>query len=144
MCLSIYLVTDADLPELPWDTRQPAFYVERLKRKERFLRGLSGNNAYLLGSHEGCGCGFLSDGLEPKELAPSAASRRALSQYVEEVNRGGGDVFLLAVWAGDEGKPAVRGTVTSEELVGYPWDQTWEAPHLLRVIPAPGNASARL
>ena len=136
MCLFVYLVTDADLPELPWDKKQPAFCVERLKRKEKFLRGLSGNNAYLLGSHEGCGCGFLSDGLDPKELAPSDASRLALSQYVEEVIRSEGDVLLLAAWAGDESKPAVRATVTSEELVAYPWDRTWEAPHLLRVASA--------
>ena len=136
MCLFVYLVTDADLPELPWDKKQPAFCVERLKRKEKFLRGLSGNNAYLLGSHEGCGCGFLSDGLDPKELAPSDASRLALSQYVEEVIRSEGDVFLLAAWAGDESKPAVRATVTSEELVAYPWDRTWETPHLLRVASA--------
>ena len=136
MCLFVYLVTDADLPELPWDKKQPAFCVERLKRKEKFLRGLPGNNAYLLGSHEGCGCGFLSDGLEPKELAPSDASRLALSQYVEEVIRSEGDVFLLAAWAGDESKPAVRATVTSEELVAYPWDRTWETPHLLRVASA--------
>ena len=136
MCLFVYLVTDADLPELPWDKKQPAFCVERLKRKEKFLRGLSGNNAYLLGSYEGCGCGFLSDGLDPKELAPSDASRLALSQYVEEVIRSEGDVLLLAAWAGDESKPAVRATVTSEELVAYPWDRTWEAPHLLRVASA--------
>ena len=44
MCLFVYLVTDADLPELPWDKKQPAFCVERLKRKEKFLRGLSACN----------------------------------------------------------------------------------------------------
>src|SRR5438094_7240735 len=55
MCLYIYLVTDANLPELRWDKRQPAFNVHHLKRKEKFLRNLAGANAYILGSTRGAG-----------------------------------------------------------------------------------------
>ena len=143
MCLYVYLVTDSSLPELPWDKEHAAFNVYRMERKEGFLRNFAGANAYILGSHEGCGCGFLSDGLEPKELVASDASRQALSDHVEEVIRGEGAIFLLAAWDGDESKTPVGATVTSRELAAYPWDQTREAPHILQVTPASGSASKR-
>src|SRR5205807_1513563 len=83
--------------------------VHRLKRKEKFLRGLSGANAYILGSHEGCGCGFILDELsDPEDRAASEDSRRRLCEYVDAVVRGEASVVLLAAWQGDEGKPPVR------------------------------------
>jgi hypothetical protein len=142
MCLFVYLVTDSALPEIPWDKRRPAFNVQRLKRKEKFLRNLSGANAYVLGSSEGCGCGFMSSELDdPEERAPAAASRQALREYVEGIPQSEGHVVLLAAWDGDEGNPAVRATITSRDLLVYPWDQTWEAPHLIEVTRAPGKAA---
>jgi len=145
MCLLVYLVSDSDLPEVPWDRRHPAFNVERLKRKEEFLHILPGANAYMLGSHEGCGCGFMSNELDdPQERAASDASRLALSEYVEGVIRGDVQLFLLAAWDGDENNPLVRARVTSRDLLAYPWDQTWDAPHLIEVTPVPGNESPNL
>src|SRR5437867_12259097 len=83
MCLYIYLVTDANLPELRWDKRQPAFNVHHLKRKEKFLRNLAGANAYILGSHEGCGCGFILDELGDPQDQAAEDSRRRLCEYVD-------------------------------------------------------------
>jgi hypothetical protein len=140
MCLHVYLVTDAILPELPWDKRRPAFHVERLKRKERFLSNVSGANAYNLGSHEGCGCGFISSEFDdPEERAPNEASRLALCEYVEDVMQREGQLVLFAAWDGDEGKAAVRAKVTSRDLLVYPWDQVVDAPRLLVVTPGPGE-----
>ena len=142
MCLLVYFVTDSDLPEVPWDKRHPAFNVERQKRKEKFLRILPGANAYMLGSYERCGCGFISNELDdPQERAASDASKKALSEYVERVIRGEGQLVLLAAWDGDENNAPVRARVTSRDLLAYPWDQTWEAPHLIEVTPMPGDES---
>ena len=141
MCLLVYLVTDSDLPEIPWDKRHPAFNVHRLKRKEKFLRNLPGANAYMLGSSEGCGCGFISSELDdPEEQAPVQASNQALCEYVEGLIGTEGQLVLFAAWDGDQGKPAVRARVTSRDLPEYPWDQTWEAPHLIEITRAPGAA----
>jgi hypothetical protein len=139
MCLFVYLVTDSNPPEVAWDKKKPAFNVQRLKHKHEFLRNLSGANAYMLGSHEGCGCGFMSSELDdPEDRAPAEASRLALCEYVEAVMRREGQLVLFATWDGDERKSAVRATVTSRDLLAYPWDQTWEAPHLIEVTRAPG------
>lgn len=144
MCLLVYLVTDSNLPELPWDKRQPSFNVRHLKRKEEFLSNLSGANAYMLGSHEGCGCGFISSEFDdPDERAPAAASRLALCEYVEDVMRSEGQLVLFAAWDGDEGKPAVSTKVTSRNLLLYPWDQVVDAPHLIEIAPAPGHTSSK-
>jgi hypothetical protein len=145
MCLYVYLVTDSNLPELPWDKKQPAFNVHHLKRKEKFLRDLSGANAYILGSHEGCGCGFILDELsDPQDRAASEDSRRKLCEYVEGVVRSEAGVVLLAAWQGDERKPPVRARVTAQDLFAYPWDRTWDAPHLIEVRPTLGLASSSL
>jgi len=145
MCLLVYLVSDSDLPEVPWDKRHPAFNVVRLKRKKEFLRILPGANAYMLGSYQGCGCGFMSNEVDdPQERAPSDASKKALSEYVERVVRAEGQLVLLAAWDGDENNPPVRARVTSRDLLAYPWDQTWEAPHLIEVTPVPGSESPKL
>src|SRR5438067_4355362 len=145
MCLYVYVATDSDLPELRWDKKQPAFNVHRLKRKEKFLRGLSGANAYILGSHEGCGCGFIVDELgDPQRQAASENSRRGLSEYVDRVVRRETSVVLLAAWQGDEGKPPVRARVTAQDLPAYPWERTWDAPHLIEVTSTPGHASSSL
>ena len=142
MCLLVHLVTDSDLPELPWDKSRPAFHVQRLKRKERFLKNLIGANAYNLGSHEGCGCGFISSELDdPDERAAASASRLALCEYLERVVPRERQLVLLAAWSGDETKPAVRHSVTTRDLLVYPWDQTWEAPHLIEVTTAAGNVA---
>ena len=99
----------------------------------------------MLGSYEGCGCGFISDELDdPQDRAASDTSKKALSEYVEGVIRGEGQVVLLAAWDGDENKPPVRARVTSRDLLAYPWDQTWEAPHLIEVTLVPGNESPTL
>ena len=144
MCLYIYLVTDANLPELRWDKRQPAFNVHHLKRKEKFLRNLAGANAYILGSHEVCGCGFILDELGDPQDQAAEDSRRRLCEYVDGVVRGEASVVLLAAWQGDEGKPPVRARVTAQDLLAYPWDQTWDAPHLIEVTSTPGHASSSL
>jgi len=142
MCLYVYLVTDSTLPELPWDKRQPSFNVQRLKRKEKFLRNLPGANAYMLGSHEGCGCGFISRDFDDPEERPAETSRLALCEYVEEVMRSEGQLVLFAAWDGDEGKPAVRATLTSRDLFVYPWDQVVDAPHFLEVTLGPSAAAS--
>jgi len=145
MCLYVYIATDSDLPELRWDKKQPAFNVHRLKRKEKFLRGLSGANAYILGSHEGCGCGFILDELsDPEDRAASEDSRRRLCEYVDAVVRGEASVVLLAAWQGDEGKPPVRARVTAQDLLAYPWDRTWDAPHVIEVTSTSGHPSSSL
>ncbi len=145
MCLYVYVATDSDLPELRWDKKQPAFNVHRLKRKEKFLRGLSGANAYILGSHEGCGCGFILDELsDPEDRAASEDSRRRLCEYVDAVVRGEASVVLLAAWQGDEGKPPVRARVTAQDLLAYPWDRTWDAPHVIEVTSTSGHPSSSL
>lgn len=144
MCLLVYLVTDSDLPEIPWDKRRPAFNVHRLKRKEKFLRNLPGTNAYMLGSSEGCGCGFISSELDhPEEHAPVQASNQALCEYVEGLIGTEGQLVLFAAWDGDQDKPAVHDSVTSLDLLEYPWDQIFDGPRLLEVRPFPGHRSPK-
>ena len=131
MCLTVYLVSDANLPEIKRDKAHPAFGAARLKRKEKFLNRLPGANAYYLGSYQGCGCGFLSE--EPAD-SESQASRNELSTYVANALREQSPVVLFAVWAGDEDKKATMVKISLADVQGYTWEQTSDGPQVIEVV----------
>lgn len=135
MCLFVYLVTDSNLPEIEWQKAQPTFNVVRLKRKEKFLDSLQGTNAYMLGSYEGCACGFmLEDSVDPEDRVASQASLEKLSQYVADALGREGRLFLFAAWDGDERKEPAKAKVRPPDLQRYPWGETWDRPHLIEVV----------
>jgi hypothetical protein len=121
MCLFIYVASDYPLPEIPWNEKNPAFFVtsEIGSEAECVRNNFTKPYVYYAGSHEGCGCGFGYDTdyeLEnmmkdyPDDLAKAKAENAArresiyrLREYLE-VAVESGDVELYAPWAGNEGK----------------------------------------
>ena len=106
-----------------------------------------------VGSHEGCGCGFESNGLdfdgvettkEASELLPAMSeeeqvkfqaeqrSRTWLRELVEAA-RAHGPVEPFACWAGDESEPALhRYVIDASHLTDYTAPLTERAHYTLR------------
>ena len=63
MCLAIYIASDIELSTSKWDKNSPSFYSESIEPNKHYGvdRHFSKPYVYYLGSHEGCGCGFMYD-----------------------------------------------------------------------------------
>lgn len=102
--------------------------VEEVAAEAPVRKRFSSLHVVYVGSHEGCGCGFESNGLdfdgvestevalellgamtetEQAEFLAEQRSRAWLRAMVESA-RADGPVELFACWAGDEGEPALH------------------------------------
>lgn len=67
MCLAVYLASDAPLPVIPWCDAAPAFHVSaRVPDATLLARHTTKPNVRYVGTHSGCGCGFMYTGIEPR------------------------------------------------------------------------------
>ena len=119
MCMLLYIASDHPLPEIPWDEKNPAFYVtSKLWEKAECIRNIfTKPYVYYLGSHQKCGCGFSYDNGEedkrryekyPETLAKAIADNnygrenmRRLREYQEAAIELG-DVELYGPQGGSE------------------------------------------
>ena len=133
MCLVIYLATEAQLPV--GDETAPALNV-RLPKRKRVRAEFNAGYVYEIGSHTGCGCGFLTDGDDADEAVKTAESRAALRSYVEQALQSG-EVELHVCWGGDEKKAARSLVMSPEQLVTAHFDSAWDQPIRIEVRPDP-------
>lgn len=118
MCLAVYVASDQPLPVVAWDEAAPDFYIKQYQGRFQPLRHVTKPYHYYVGSHTGCGCGFLYDGVS-EGIAEYETIRRMyqrLARYLTDVTAGA-PVELFICWGGDEGTaPTQRLVTTPDEL----------------------------
>ena len=57
MCLLIHIGISYALTEVPWNSKAPAFHVERVN-DDSIVKTLNSPFVYYIGAREKCGCGF--------------------------------------------------------------------------------------
>ncbi len=127
MCMAVYIASDSPLPLISWNKNQRDFSVSELNKSsdQKVRVQFTKPYVYYVGSHLGCGCGFLE---------PYRKSLARLSAYLAEATKQYGEVELFAGWEGDQAeKPEIRGTITPKEIGA---DRFWfEEKQFLLVTP---------
>ena len=117
MCFALYLASDTPLPVIPWDATVPSLYVEK-DTYHKPIPALSKPYVYYLGSHNGCGCGFLLDGNTPDtpEYRAIMQTYAQLANYLELATRDA-RVELFMSWEGEEGHdPQRNASIRPEDI----------------------------
>ncbi|HBC88136.1 MAG TPA: hypothetical protein DCZ94_14395 [Lentisphaeria bacterium] len=68
MCIAVYISSNQTVPVIEWDSNNPAFNIKNIAIDEHHgvEKQFSKKNIYYVGSHEGCGCGFIYDENNPE------------------------------------------------------------------------------
>jgi hypothetical protein len=124
MCFVLYMASDRERPEIPWNIEARSFNVKADDADAANARGqFTKRNLYYLGSDNGCGCGYRLNPLwvdekEPDKLREGAANQAALHRYVRSCLEEEDTIELFGCWSGDEALPApVYREVTVNDLV---------------------------
>jgi hypothetical protein len=120
MCLAVYIASNQELPLIAFDKARPAFYVGELSSADGDVRRqFTLPNVRYAGSNEGCGCGFLKDGVVGDELIQTQQNYTDLGQYITPLLENGGVVELFACWEGDQPSPKESSEeIDVQDLVG--------------------------
>jgi hypothetical protein len=121
MCWALYLASDKELPLVPWDETRPSFNTQALSETEVPVKEqFSFPNVIYLGSHQGCGCGFMAaDEDEPEEMASREKTVHALSSYLTTALQHGARLEMYLCWEGDQkAMPAAKKSVTPKDFLG--------------------------
>jgi hypothetical protein len=105
MCLAVYIASDKPLPIVPWEERRPSFHVHDLTKDpddEAVRQQFEMAHVHYMGSDEGCGCGFLKEWKEAKDLELVEKNYSELADYVRGALDGGAKVQMFSCWGGDE------------------------------------------
>jgi|SoiMethySBSTD1v2_1073268.scaffolds.fasta_scaffold1564872_1 hypothetical protein len=123
MCVMMYMAAESEVPLIPWDDARPAFHATALSSPSDFdVRGrLTKPHVVYLGSHEGCGCGFLRSEpelfIDPDPDPATLESMRNLAKYVNEVVNRVGPVELYMCWDADQTLETLRtSTISCSDL----------------------------
>lgn len=132
MCLSLFLASDLDLPPLELEELTVEKLVPRRRRDRREIEELRTTlgglqHVYRVGSHSGCGCGFVREPRDATEDAESLRSLTALRAYVEAASSEG-DVELLFTWFGYRDDTPVECSVEPAGLIELDLERTADRP----------------
>ena len=119
MCLVVYIFSEKPLPLLPWQRKAPGFYISELAKPAKGIRRhLTKPYLALAGTHTGCGCGFLQEGVVPG--TPEYTDLRSMYRHLAEYLRSASPaqiVEIYACWGGEEGlDPEYRRRVDVKEF----------------------------
>jgi hypothetical protein len=131
MCLAVYIASDAELPLIPFVEGVSAMHTQAEPRGETPQR-LRRDHVVYVGAHEGCGCGFFTDGVErgSEEYAATERSLGALAEYVAAAARTS-DLDVFACWEGaQQNEPLLAGEVKPDffRFDNQPFDAAYDAP----------------
>lgn len=119
MCLAVYLSSETPLLIIPWRDAAPGLYVShRVLDRRGVGRHLTKPYLYFIGTHTGCGCGFLYEGVVPgtPEHAETRSAYQNLSEYLQRY-AAGCMVEIYTCWGGDEeAEPEHRRRVGVREI----------------------------
>lgn len=118
MCWALYLASNKDLPEVPWDKTRPAFNTQPLTEEDVVTQQFSFPNVIYLGSHVGCGCGFMDEDEEDQEEAALRQKTvQSLSSYLQAALENGAQLEMFLCWEGDQGvTPVARKVVSAKDF----------------------------
>lgn len=134
MCLAVYLASDTEVPEVPFNNTSPSFYVEEVGVNDEVRRQFRLPFVYYAGSNQGCGCGFSKEGQVGEDLEKSQSNYYALSQVIRSAQARGANTEVFTCWEGDQSDPpeSVESVTTHQlEAEGFELQQL----QLLRVRP---------
>jgi hypothetical protein len=120
MCWALYLASDKELPLVPWDDAHPTFNTQALSENEYPVKEqFSLQNVIYLGSHQGCGCGFMStEESESKEKAAREKTVQSLSSYLDFALQNGARLEMFLCWEGDQAEvPVAKKSVTTNDFL---------------------------
>ncbi len=130
MCIAVYLGSDIQLPTFEWDRKAPSFYATKANNDHGVMAQFSKLNVYYIGSHKGCGCGFIyeEDAFDPKnpkdvkEDRLRKESTKNLVEYLNEALERTQELELFICWEGEQGDaPKKTATITTDEIFGIDW-----------------------
>lgn len=128
MCLTVYLASDQALPTIPWNDDSPGFHVLELPPNHIIHKQLSLGNLYYLGSHEGCGCGFIKDGEVGDELTAVQENFTRLAHFITAARERGAHLQVYCCWEGDQGSPVEHHfTIDEKALLSLDFEFTEKA-----------------
>jgi hypothetical protein len=104
MCWALYIASDKQLLQIPWDQDARAFHTQEFSELDLPVKAqFSFPNVIYLGSHLGCSCGFMAvDNEDQKEQAARTETVESLSRYLENVLRNGAHLEMFLCWEGDQ------------------------------------------
>lgn len=104
MCLAVYISSDSSLPIIEIIENSAGFSIREINKNESSVnRHFSKRFIDYVGSAQGCGCGFLADGVYPDttEFHQLRKSYELLSSYLLR-ELGSECLELFVCWGGDE------------------------------------------
>ena len=119
MCLMVYIGSDKPLPLIDWNENERAFNVTELNKFEKSVESqFNVPHVYYVGSHLGCGCGFLKEYKVEEELAQTNNNYLQLNAYLQKARETGAQVQLYSCWDGDQSaKPEFRDQIELNHLL---------------------------
>jgi hypothetical protein len=118
MCLAAYIAASVPLKLIEWEKAEPNFHVAELSSRDSHVKKqFALSHVYYVGSHEGCGCGFLKDGEVGEDLKRVEESYARLADYAREALEAGAELQLFSCWEGDQGAaPEFHEVISVETL----------------------------
>ena len=110
MCKMVFIGTNSELTEIPWDENNKDFHVERISDEFKdVIKHFRTSNIYYVGTSEGCGCRFIlhpdwldeGDKEEEKEILNFIGQTNKLIDLITDNVLNGNEVELYCCWAGD-------------------------------------------
>ena len=119
MCLAVYIASNATLPLVEWDKKQPKFNIASLSGYEvKVGKQFSCQHVVYAGSHEGCGCGFFKEGEVGDELAQVQSNYDSLADYLRLQSVKGIKFEIYSCWEGDQEEvPEFKEKINLSDLV---------------------------
>ncbi|MFO0477206.1 MAG: hypothetical protein ACK50L_00300 [Bacteroidota bacterium] len=127
MCLTLYIATNKVMLTIPYDENNRSFNTEDIVDSEKSIKNiLTLPNVKLLGSDQGCGCGFRHamyddnrwlDVLDDDETPFDNSNHEKLVDFIIKNNKDEKSVELFALWAGDIYPAEHRETIKLNDIL---------------------------
>lgn len=128
MCLTLYIATNKVMPIIPYDKNTASFNTEDILGNEKSVKDIfSLPNVKLLGSDQGCGCGFRHaffegnkwiEVMDEEEIPFDNTNHQKLVDFITRNNKDENFIELIALWAGDIYPIEYRGTIKLNDILG--------------------------
>lgn len=138
MCLAVYISTDQHIQTIPWNNDVPSLFITDTNNRDHYKveNQFTLAQVYYIGSHEGCGCGFIFNENDPEYLEEKADlqlridSVSKLVSLIESVLSKSASVEIFACYEGSQSeKPNRIGEIEPEALLKHSiFVDAWDKP----------------
>jgi hypothetical protein len=103
MCFTLFLSTDKPVPEQMKENSSGGVFLSELTGQEKSAGEVfSYSHTYYVHSSDGCGCGFLKDGLTSEEIWVTLFDYYILVEIIKQLFMLKQDVELYACWYAEQ------------------------------------------